>query len=121
MVATFIIKSEAFMREIFSNYPKQLFRMKRNSSFIITPLRLRFRPMGLYFGACRGDSGKESSEKYRVIAPRVVDSDLLDHRRIEHVFASRVRVRGQYQRQHSDDCPLAGTLVSQFLTTHRQA
>jgi hypothetical protein len=71
--------------------------------------------MVLYFEACLGDSGRESSEKYRVIVPRVFGSDLLDYKRIEHAFASRVRVRGQYQRQHSDDCPRAGALVCQFL------
>jgi hypothetical protein len=64
--------------------------------------------MVLIFVACLGDSGRESSEKYRVIVPRVVGSDLLDHKRIEHAVASRVRVKGQYQRQHPDDCPRQG-------------
>src|SRR6266481_6248572 len=54
--------------------------------------------MVLYFWAYFEESGRESSEKCRVIALRVVGSDLLDHKRIEHAFASRVRGRGQYQR-----------------------
>jgi hypothetical protein len=86
-----------------------------NSNFIITPSCLRFRPMVLYFETCLGDSGRESSEKYRVIVPPVFGSDLLDDKRIERAFALRVRVRGQYQRQHPDDCPRAGALVCQVL------
>jgi len=86
-----------------------------NSNFIIRPAGLRFMPLVLYFWAWPGDSGKESSEKYRVIAPRVVGFDLLDHKRTEHGFASRVRVRDQQQNQLPDDCPRARALVFQFL------
>ena len=104
-VATFVVKREAFMQPIISPIAKTATAHQGDSTFIITPSRLRFRPILLYFEACLGDSGRESSEKYRVIVPRVFGSDLLDYKRIEHAFASRVRVRGHYQRQHSDDCP----------------
>ena len=95
--------------------------MKGNSSFIITPSRLRFRPIVLYFEACLGDSGRESSEKYRVIVPRAAGFDLLDHKRIEHAVASRVRVTGRYPRQPPDDCPRAEALVCQFVLPPDQA
>src|SRR5215475_6517789 len=86
-----------------------------NSNFIIRPDGLRFRPLVPYFWALPEDSGKESNEKYRVIAPCVVGSDLLDHKRTEHAFASRVRVRDQQQNQFPDDCPQARALIFQFL------
>ena len=71
--------------------------------------------MVIYFGAPRGGSGKESIEKYRVIVPRVVGSDLLDDKRTERAFASRVRVRDQQQHRLPDDYQKAGALVFQFL------
>src|SRR5215510_901163 len=114
MVATFVVKPEAFMQSIISFSRQMAACVKRNSNFILRPSRLRFRPMGVYFGACRGDSARESSEKCQVIAPCVVGFDLLDHKRTEHAFGSRVRVRGQYQRKHPDDCPRTGALVCHF-------
>jgi hypothetical protein len=110
-----LLNERLLCSQLFLQSPKWPLPIKKNFSFIITPSRLRFRPIVLYFEACLGDSGRESSEKYRVIVPRVFDSDLLDHKRIEHAFASRVRVRDHYQCQHSDDCPRAGALVCQFL------
>ena len=109
------------MHPIISLIAKWLLPVKRTSNFIMTPSRLRFRPMVLYFEACLGDSGRESSEKYRVIVPRVFDSDLLDRKRIEHAAAARVRVRDQYPRQYSGDCPGAGALAYQFLLAPDQA
>jgi hypothetical protein len=94
---------------------------KRNSNFSITPPGRRFRRDVLYFWACPGDIGRESNEKYRVIAPRVVGSDLLDRKQTEHAFASRVRVKGQYQHQLPDDCPRTGALVCQSLMAPDQA
>ena len=94
MAITFIVKPEAFMQPIISMIAKRGLYVQRNSNFIIKPYRLRFRPMVLHFCACPGDSGRESIEKYRVIALRVVGSDLLDRKRIERAFASRDRVKG---------------------------
>src|SRR5215831_6433706 len=89
--------------------------VQRGSIFIITQSGLRFRPVVVYSSACPGDSGKESSEKYRAIAPHVVGSDLLDHKQTEHAFSLRIRVRGRYHCQLADDCLWAEALVCQFL------
>src|SRR6266436_8328148 len=104
MVVAFVVKPEAFMQLIILQSPKSLFRVKRNSNLINMPHGFRFRPTVLYFGTCPEDSGRESSGKYRVIVPPVVGSDLPDHKRTEHAFASRVPVIGHYQRQLADDC-----------------
>src|SRR5262245_1852299 len=103
------------MQRIIFQIQNGCFAWNENSTFIIMPSGLRFRPMVLYFWAPRGDTGRESSEKYRVNGPRVVGSDSLDHKRTECAFASRVRVRGRYQSQHPDGCPRIEALVGQFL------
>ena len=96
MVVTFVIKPQAFMQPIISLIARIATPREGNSNFIIMPPGLEFRPMVLYFEACLGDIGRESSEKSRVIVPRVFGSDLLDHKRIEHAFSSRVRVKAHY-------------------------
>ena len=103
------------MERIISLIVKSLLAAKQDSNVNITPRGLRFRPAVLYFWAYPADSGRELTEKYRVIAPRVAGSDLRDRKRIEHAFASRVRVRGQRQCHLPDDYTRKGTLVYQFL------
>jgi uncharacterized membrane-anchored protein len=80
------------MQLLISLTAKTAAHSQRKLQFIITPSRLRFRPMVLYFWAYLVDNGKESSEKYQVIVPRAAGSDLPDRRRIEHAVASHVRV-----------------------------
>jgi hypothetical protein len=69
MVATFVVKPEAFMQPILSNRQDSYSPVKGNSNFIIMPSRLGFRPVVLYFEACLGDIVPASSEKYRAILP----------------------------------------------------
>src|SRR5258705_11481921 len=88
--------------------------MTRDSTALLGHSGLKFRPKVLYFWTPRGDTGRESSEKYRANGQRVAGSDSLVHKRTEHAFASRVRVRDQQQHQLPDDCQQARALVFRF-------
>src|SRR5207237_9167054 len=85
--AMLVAKCEAFIQPIISLIRCATFPAKGKIHFNIRHPWLRFGPMVLNFWACLEGSGKESSEKYRVSEPRVVDSDLLDHKRTEHASA----------------------------------
>lgn len=121
IVVVFVVKPEAFMQLIILQSPKSVLRANRHSNLIIMPPGFRFRPTVLYFWTCPEDSGRESNGKYRVIGPPVVGSDLSDHKRTEHAFASRVPVIGRYQRQLPDDCRRTRTRVCHFLMASDRA
>ncbi len=74
MVATFVVKPEAFMQPILSLIAKIATPREGNSNFIIMPSRLGFRPMVLYFEACL--------RRYRASVEREIPSN----------FAVRIRM-----------------------------
>ena len=69
MVATFVVKPEAFMQPIIFLIAKMATLREGEFQLHYHASRLRFRPMVLYFEACLGDIVPASSEKYRGILP----------------------------------------------------